>query len=536
MNIDMTAPMSIRHKTKLLLDLNACPCTCKNENQNAAYKLYNTTLNINSYPVLVWNNCAKTVHASMIRHLQAVPLPDPSCVNEYEKFIDNVIFPELQKELHNFDYSYSEWYNHLDYSKQQEIKKIKFPITNEACTYNMFCKREIQLVDNPTDNYDNCGLPKTRAIAGPKPEDKYVLGPVTWALESVFTKHLNGYCGGKNWQEMEETIKNRYDKGYRFIIQGDGSGFDRTQSHELKYFDRKVYNYIEDKIHHIESDTFITKATARFRKLNASVFSEGRLFNIGSATIDATVTSGNPDTTLMNTARMAIYCRFMAYKANVEVEVDAKGDDFAIFVKNEYDAVLIKEQFKKYWANKNEKINEPYGLGLILKFLTIGDFTSYDFCSTHLICDFTQNKEKFKIVRQWNRITELGAYSMKALHYSKGNKNQYLEDMALSMEKWTSNMPYYKDYIKFIRGLIDGKKIPIKNEGKNKIAIPSDGHKHNHAIAISSEGYGRDYHYGLQLRQSNTVISDSIVLDFFKSKYQLTKSQIFFREDTLVVN
>lgn len=484
--------------------------------------------------VLVWNSCARTLAASMLRHVAAVPLPDPKCVREYEAFVDGFVLPDLKEHLYNFDYSVSEWYNHLDRGKQDELDRIKYPIEYKPPTYEMFCKREVQAVDNPRDNYDDCGLPKTRAIAGPKPETKFVLGPVTWALEAVFSKHFEGYCGGKNWQEMESKIQDRYRRGFRYVMQGDGSGFDRTQSHELKYLDRKIYEMVAENVHHVDRDLFLIQSCSRYRKLKGSIFVNGKKVLIGSMKIDATVTSGNPDTTLMNTARMATYCRFMAHQAKVEVEVDAKGDDFAIFYKNESDSALLKAQFEKYWSPKNTNLNKEYGLGLILKFLTVGDLTTYDFCSTHLICDFKE--EKFKIVRQWDRIVELGAFSVKALSYSTEVKRQYLEDQAKSMESWAHNMPFYKTYIDFLRSLAQGSKTQLRTSGKDKKKMNHDGHRLNHNQTISNTGYGRDFNYALQLRQSNTVIRDEIVLQFFREKYNLTPTQLSYHNNTLVVN
>jgi hypothetical protein len=332
MELDLRVATSSRHKISQMEDINAIECSCKNESQKAAYKIYNTSVNQVSLPVIVWNNCAKTLWASMLRHIAVVPLPDPECIVEYQHFVDNYIMPPLKEHLLEFDYSTSEWYNHLDYKKQQEIDGVT-EVLNTPCEYNLFCKREIQLVDSPHDNYNDCGLPKTRAIAGPQPVDKLVLGPVAWALEAVFADNFDGYCGGLNWGQLEEKITGYYNEGFEYILQGDGSGFDRTQSHELKYLDRQIYDIVADNVHHVEKEVFLTKATARYRKLTGKYFDGGVTRNVASVKIDATVTSGNPDTSLMNTARMATFCRFMAYKAQVEVKVLAKGDDFVIFYK-----------------------------------------------------------------------------------------------------------------------------------------------------------------------------------------------------------
>jgi len=538
MELDLKVATSSRHKISNLKELSAIECSCKNELQKAAYKLYNTSTNTNTQPVIVWNNCARTLWASMLRHIAIVPLPDPQCIAEYEQFIDNYVLPPIVEHLADFDYSTTEWYNHLDYKKQNEIDKIT-EITNTTSEYNMFCKREVQLVDSPKDNYNDCGLPKTRAIAGPLADEKYVLGPVTWALEAVFAEHFEGYCGGLNWDQLENKIASYYNDGYEYILQGDGSGFDRTQSHELKYLDRQIYGIVASSVYHVDQETFLTKSTARFRKLTGKYFDNGTTKNVATINIDATVTSGSPDTTLMNTARMATYCRFMAYKAGVQVKVLAKGDDFVVFYKKKSDEVLLKEQFYKYWSKKNENLGKNYGLGIIIKFITTGTLETFDFCSTHLICDF-KNK-KFKIVRQWDRIIELGAYSMKALAYSKEQKRQYLYDLAVAMERWAKGMPFYQQYIDFLYKLSEGKKDKNMLKGRQKKVLASDQHRHHHSdskynTTISDTGYGRDYNYGMLLRYSTTSMDPQVVLAFFREKYSLTPSQFTVQGDTLVVN
>jgi len=536
--------LGTRQKIDVDRDILSVECTCKSETQNSAYKMYETISNKVATPVICWNNCSRTLKASMLSHCLAVPLPEPKAIEELNMFIDCYVLPPLKGHLHRFDYSFSEYYNHLDWDKQDEQKRAGLivdgprindwnDIPNEPPRYDVFCKRELQMVDFPQDNYFSCGLPKNRAIACPQPDDKFVMAPVTWGLESVFSKHFEGYCGGQNWEEMEAKINDRYKRGFRYIMQGDGSGFDRTQSHELKYLDRCIYEIIAENVWHVDKEVFLTKTTSRYRKLKGTVYHNGKRFVVAKATIDGTVTSGNPDTTLMNTARMAVYIRFMAYKAGVEVEIDCKGDDFAIFYRNENDGKLLEEQFHKYWSKKGANLNEPYGLGLVLKFLKSGDFSTYDFCSTHLICDF--NNGVFKIVRQWDRIIQLGAYSMKALSYSANQKRQYLYDQAVAMEKWASGMLYYKDYISFLYKLAEGPKSLVKMNGKAKELMKDDGHRNNHSETISNLGYGRDYHYGLLTRTSKTKMSDDIVYKFFVDKYKLTPSQVVYQDKGIMI-
>jgi len=501
MEADLKDPMSIRHKMTVgdfshsVLDIQ---CTCRGEFQPAAYKMYETNEEHNA---IVWNNCARTLFASFKRHLMAVPLPEFKAVQRFMQFATDVIETELGTHLDQFDYSYSQWFNHLNGKQQAELVNVE--PTNRACIYDMFCKREVQLYEV------NESLPKTRAIAGPQPEDKFVLGPVTWALEHLMAEKLEGYCGGKNWEELEATLKVNYDDGYTVLVQGDGSGFDRTQSHELKAVDRLIYNRVASKIYHVSPDIFVTKATSRYRKLRGYTFDQSGKRKILEATVDATVTSGNPDTTLMNTVRMSLYIRFMAKEAGVKARFLAKGDDFAIFCKSYEDANKINEQIEKYWAPKNKYLNEIYGLGLVIKFVKIGGFETFDFCSTNLICDFTTSQ--FKIVRQWKRIINQGQYSIKALALSTQEKSNYMNDLAVGMSKWDADMPFYRDYRQQILSKYPDKyQIPVK-VGKPRVILPDDGH-----AMRKDENPGASYdQIKDQLRASGLKIDDPNVIAYF---------------------
>lgn len=510
MSNDLKDPMSIRHKV-LFGDyegkVDEVECTCNGVYQPAAYRLYEPE----GYNVVVWNNCARTLFASMKRHLAAVPLPEEKCVDEFLQFA-RPILDDLP--LQDFDYSFTQWFNNLTTKQQQELFVGKELVTpnNRECVYDMFCKREVQLYK------DGESLPKTRAIAGPQPEDKLVLGPICWALEEVMAESLEGYCGGKNWEDLEKTLSTYYEQGYTVIVQGDGSGFDRTQSHELKEIDRIIYRKVADKVHHVDRDIFETKAMSRFRKLRGFTFNDGSKKLIMNAKVDATVTSGNPDTTLMNTTRMALYIRFMAHKADIDAKFLAKGDDFVVFCRCDEDAKKLEKIFWQYWAPKNKLLNEKYGLGLVLKFLTIGDYSTFDFCSTHLICDF--NRAKFKIVRQWDRILNQGAYSCKMLSMSNGDKRQHINDLANCMEAWSNKMPFYSKYVDQLRKCANGfqGECSKRKIGKSRLTLPTDGHKGRLNDKRSGFGYERDK---LLERFSELSMEDNVVEQFMLHKNDL---------------
>ena len=503
--------MNNRHQVKLgdfSSKIKDIPCTCKGEHKDAAYQLYRTQ---NEHKCIVWNNCQRTLFAAWKRHLIAGPLPEPTALNEFLDFAYKTIEQEVGQDLDHFDYSYSQWYNHLTYNQQLELANVnRDNITDKPCTYDMFCKRETQMYR------EGESLPKARAIQGPQPEDKFVLGPVTWNLEDLFGKKFKGYCGGKNWDELESQLEQNYRDGYTIILQGDGSGFDRTQTHEVKAVDRYIYSRISKHIHHVDEEVFLRKANSRYRKIRGYIYDQGNKKKVLEAVIDGTVTSGNPDTTLMNTIRMALYIRFMAYKAGVDARFIAKGDDFAVFCKSYHDAYLIEAQIKKYWAKKDSVFNAEYGLGLVYKFVKIGDYSTFDFCSTHLLCDFP--REKFKIVRQWERIIEQGAYSVKALNYTQQEVSAHVHQLVESMKTWDKDMMFYKEYRDQLLSLYPEEGKSRKIVGKTKQYLDDDGHKRRHQDELDGKPYEEIKD---KLRYSSRVLDNDVVKQNFLDLYQL---------------
>jgi len=504
-----------------LLDI---PCTCRGENQPAAKKIIPT--GSNTKPIVVYNNCARTLHAATMRQIRQVPGYEKNKMLRFQKFCKRIFDNEILPILENFDYNLNEWYNHLSAKKQLEVD-IYFEfgvVIDTEIVYCMFCKREKQIVDGT--------IPKNRAISAPGANLKFVLGPVVWALEEHFKK-LKGYCGGKNWGELEKLYASRYADGFHSTIQGDGSAFDSTQNHEMKYIDRLIYNWLSDngKIHHVNPDTFKDMATKRFRTLVAKYFLDGKVYTLGKAKIDATVTSGNPDTTFGNTLRMSLICRFMMEEAGYDdsqFDLDCKGDDFAIFTTHINDR--IKGVFDEYWVNSSLTTSNDveHGLGIVLKFLVVGGYEDLDFCSTNVI---HTRDNKFKIVRQLNRMNPLSHWSTGALGYSDPEFKQYLLDQAQSLDCWASGMPFYSDYANTFRKMAERLQCKPKmvNTGGKPRKIKPTNSKDGRLIGKGPklyEQYGRDFAYGHEMRQSDFRPDNSDVYRFLGQRYNLTPNEI----------
>jgi len=540
MEKDLQGQMDTRHKwlSKIPFEtlVKDIQCTCKGECVVAAKSILPYLM---KEQVIVWNSCAKTLFAAIKRHLLAVPHPDQSVMSEWYSYCNDLFRNEIVQFLKDFQVDPEKWFNHLTLKQQKEILTkeelinppkeykhlsiLKNP-SNTPQHYCMFCKRELQIVEKPEMNYHGSVLPKNRAICGPCSLDKAITGPVTWNLEALFAKKFKGYCGGKNWEEMELSLTRMWDEGYRYVMFGDGSGWDRTQSHELKYIDRLIYDYVVDNtpIDYVDREVLRTKLNSRYRRVNGKVFENGIAKTLFSCQIDATVTSGNTDTTLMNTIRMATVNRFLMDKTGLDYDLWCKGDDFIIFLKNE---VNLKDLYYKYWAKKDEKLNEEHGLGIILKFLKVTPMSDFDFCSTNVI----QEGNKFKMVRLPEKMSILSSWSMKATGMSNFELKQYLLDLATGLDKWVGEMPFYSDF----RNLFEevAAKVPIDKKKKkvqkflSKIQL-GDKSKHNSALENQLLEKGHDFYHSHKLRTSQSHVSNQAVYRYFLERYSVTRLEI----------
>lgn len=501
-------------------------CNCRGDLQCVAKNIL--PIGENTQPIVVYNSCNRTLWAALLRQLRHVPKPVPKHMSKFKLFCKEFFNSSVLPHLENFDYNFNQWYNHLDSKKQLELEPYMTgdKADWDVIVYKLFCKREKQIVGD--------SMPKNRAIAACPAMMKFVMGPVIWALEALFKK-IHGYKqsnreskSATNWKEIEQLYTERWNKGYTYVIQGDGSAWDTSVTHDLRELPNMIYNWLADnnKIRHIDPEIFRKVATSRYRKLQANYYEDGRTKTLGTATLDGTTLSGSPDTTFANTVMMMMVQKFCMKEAGYtedQYEHDTAGDDFAIFATHISDK--LHKTYEKYWAKADSKADE-YGLGIILKFLNVGDYSSLDYCSTNVI----QHKDTFKIVRQINRLSPLNHWSIKALQLSKGETKQYYLDLALSVDSWAKNMPLYGDYADYFRHAASkigdlAKPISVGKPKKILLVDPQQGKPIDY-IDKQFTYYGRDFSYGYELRQSDTYIPENVVYDFILDKYGLVKADL----------
>lgn len=537
MEKDLKGSISQRHKWlsnipySTLVD--EVPCTCQGEKAAGCVAVLPVS---NPNEIIVWNNCLRTAYAALKRHLMAVPLPQQTIVDKFHRHVDSWFATHIEPRIANFTYCTSAWFNHLTRKQQinllgkafstisnwDGVAKYYQPLIDnisDTKVYDIFCKREVQIVDNPQQHtYDGADLPKNRAIAATQEIDKYIQGPVTWFLEK-HVADMPGFPVGKSWEELEQSLTQLYNQGYTHVAYGDGSGWDRTQSHELKYVDRIIYGYLARNklIKHVDPELFYQRATARYRTLRVPHYTHPTIRL--QATIDATLASGDTDTYILNTLRMIAVNTFILDQLHIEYKLWCKGDDFIIFLKNDID---LAPHYYKYWSKKNENLGINYGLGITLKFMKTGPINEFDFCSTGVI----KHNDHFKLTRQPHRFNILSRYSIKAYYYSPHQLVQYYNDLIVGLKSWTNNMPYYHD---LIDGLEIQKQKCIKHitdhNIKNRCTKTNPKKKKkrfetNYLDDITQDEYekGFDYIYSQKLRNSKNTIPDFSVYDYLLTK------------------
>lgn len=501
------------------------PCTCKGSETVAAKKILHT--GANTKEIVVYNNCARTLYAAMLRQMRAIPgNVDPETLTRYHQHCDYLFDKYWLPKLLNFDYNVEQWFNHLaTRSKQLEVLPfINGTITDERelrkTNYTLFCKRERQIIDGK--------MPKNRAISACPPSMKFVMGPIIWALEELAStipsyKINDGKKSYKNWSQIEDRYKQLYDSGFQHTVDIDGSAWDTCMAEHMKYLPFKIYTWLVDnnKIKHVNPEIFLEVATKQYRTLEAKIYLHGKSQTIMKTILKDTMFSGSPDTTFANTTVMGSVLSFTMQESGYDEdqrELQAAGDDSTMFL--QMIKADLEANIRRVWS----------GLKLIPKYVLIGTFEDITFCSTHVIPYHLNGEHYFKIIRQLDRMSPLSHWSESALAYSKSQMKTYYKDLHTSLTNWASGLPYFENYVlamKIQHDLIPGGYAPtIVGKPKLHLTEPVTGRIKIDPNILRYMHYGHDFAYGFDMRQSNNTPPKQFVYDWLLKKYELTKSDI----------
>lgn len=489
---------------------------------------------------IFYDACVGNLYSAVKRQCIEVTQPEPIMLANFLDWYSRIFDDEIVPILDDFEYCEFAWYNGLTAGQQKEIDDAncfeKANTTQEGELskrfYSMFCKREKQLVDDHNKN------PKNRCICAPNAEYKYVMGPVVARLDIVFRK-FKGYCAGKSWEEMEQVYNDRASRGLTKTVEGDGSGFDRTQTHELKTVERQIYMYLLDagKIHHVGYDVFKFHVEQEWHKIYVTHKEVGvgyvNFVDLGHVSVRGTVLSGSMDTTFANTLRMALYNRYVAEEylnlSDSEYDIDAKGDDFALFV----DPSVLNSDIKNaYYSVFSKQKTGVYGLGQILKFLKIGEIDTLDFCSTDVFWSESQNS--YKIVRQLSRFIQLTGWSHTVLSLTREDREQYLHALYEANRFWMKDLPIFSEYNDLMKQNIFTKAKPKKGPIR-KVRYTEKSHlygvKYKHALTLLT--YSSDDYYAFADRISNKENCATDYRNHLIKHYNLADTEIDFIQEVL---
>lgn len=414
-------------------------CECPNK------ALYEKILDLNTpskSEVMAYNSCKHTIFAAAKRQMKAAPTPDPKVADEFLAYAKAKINKEVGEQLKHFGYSYQQWYHHLERPKQIDMDRVAIYLKGdrtklspeeikmiEAKNYEGICKVELQAVNGKPRMV--CSIPKLT---------KYVMGPVCWKLEEIFSKHFKGYCGGKNLKQMSHSINELIDQGFTKVVEGDGSAFDNTQDITLKRVDHYIYESIEHAIHHCDKTLFheITHQPYKTMDVNYIDAKSKKKKTLLTYSILGSVFSGDADTTLCNTTRMALYNRFVNDKAGLVYGRDyvcfSKGDDFTVLYKPYITNEMIHAIYYKYFlkASPSPDIADTrvYGLGQVLKMLDIGGPETIKFCSLRA---WYIDDSHIILTRDPAKFYDLAKYSRKIKTLTPIKRAAYLRMLAIAL-------------------------------------------------------------------------------------------------------
>jgi hypothetical protein len=482
----------------------------------------------------IYRQCSRTCIAALKRQLMYVPRPEPKALDEFqtfsEHFFHECIEPHLEKMVTGH-ISVSQFMNKEPLTKQvllQSAKQImqQDPSMIPKCVvHDSFIKLEKQPLDG-----------KCRNISAINQYVKYITGPICWFLEDVFNKIPAGfYSGDKNADKYADFFISKMKEGYKYFLQGDGSGFDQTQHYECKYIDQLIYQWCWKKgILKEYNDEAYNLLTQPIKILKTFYFHDGYKENLCSSQIVGTVFSGAADTTLMNTIRMAVYNIFTLTRAGLKYQEDfsilTKGDDFIVFLKNYVDVSAI---YGKYWLTKKFSPSiKQYGLGQIMKVLHLTDKTAMiDFCSNAFI--FNKEKNDMILTQIPFRAIKHLFYSRKYVHYTNGQRKQYLIDMKKAIiASGAHNLIFYKQLINKFQQQID--KIKEEPEsigiGASKYQFQDDGllKRSENSQILDYYSYDRDFAYKLLMHNTTKKhkITNQDVYNYFFERYGISKKKL----------
>jgi len=352
-------------------------CFCDKEGEIGAWQVFPVLEHRDFRTPTVKHFCDKTRVAAVLRQVSNKVLPDDTILHQYRDFWKNKFQQVLlacveakEREVDLWKWLKKQPYN--QHYKKKLIDALKPENRNTAVKFKfgVFPKKELQYT--PTHHIDketDANTIKERQICGPPDEMKVIGNAFFNCLEGAMHEELPQYCGRANWLQITEKLQKIEDElADGTWIEGDGSGFDMTQTRLTEEvqttflkvaarsprvvwsepLDEKIFVEMLEK-HTTYVAEMLNRKTNKYVKYDF----DGR-------------PSGAGNTTLSNTLNMIAYNEFVMYIAKIpekDYRIIVKGDDLLIRIRNKW-----LETWKKYHSQcfTSTKTEQKFGLGQIM--------------------------------------------------------------------------------------------------------------------------------------------------------------------------
>jgi len=207
--------------------------------------------------VVVYGHYYRNYLSCLLRQIKAPIGANPRVVDNILAFFRITMIPDLKELLIDLKASRAIFYNHLTH-KQQVLQDPLFDFTIEELEIyftRVFCK-----ADKGTGNA------KTRTVSQVNEPDKFVLGPVCFAVEQRIRNKLFGYSPGQSWQEKADKHKLWKDLDLK-VVCSDFEGFDRSNSIQMKQIHFECYDLFAQLANLLQDDCFRKHAMAKWVKI-----------------------------------------------------------------------------------------------------------------------------------------------------------------------------------------------------------------------------------------------------------------------------
>jgi len=289
---------------------------------------------------------------------------------------------------------------------------------------------------------------KVRQIGAPSADHKFVIGPVMKFLQEALST-LKYWGVGKSFRQKQMQYNVWKGLGFSGSFTLDISGLDQSHNPIVKYLWNKIVTWLVKSglIHHVAPATFEKYAgkNTTIGKFSINGRKEGEVIELIAIELWEKMMSGQGYTTILNTLLMCSILSFIEYRSKLIMDGTVAGDDASIVSGENRDKIIAC--FAEVFSSKADMDN-PRGLGLMLKYLRVGELVDATPCSTEL---FDCPRCGIKMVRMLEKVIYNTPYSMKAMNCSIKQRKNLMAAIAECGLAMGGRLPILDAYFKRLR-------------------------------------------------------------------------------------